>query len=155
MGRIHLRRNDMAKRGRPRKSEMGQAVLVKEEHFEKLEQMPLDTFEDYDAYNKSARTLGIPVKIPPLHMHPHVRCKVTRLDNQGSNAIRVRKRDATIDFDETVFPGKEVELPIKIVDFLHTLNYPQYKQIQHGDGTSETVFSHNMPRFAVQVLGQL
>lgn len=141
-------------RGRARKSEIGQAVLVREENFDDIEKMSLDSFEDYELYNSKARKLGMPVKCPPLHLHKHLRCKVSRLDGQGNNAIRARKRDKSIDFDETIMPGQEVEIPEVIVDFLHSLQYPQYKQINHPDGTSETVFSHNMPRFAVQVLSR-
>ena len=141
-------------RGRPRNSEMGQAVLVREETFEEIEKMPLETFEDYDAYNSKARKLGIPCKSPHVELHKHLRCKVTRLDGQANNAIRIRKRNNRIDFDETIMPGQEVELPEMIVDFLGTLSYPQYKQLQHSDGTAETVFSHNMPRFAVSVLSR-
>lgn len=139
------------RRGRPRKSEMSQAILVKDQEFEDISKMPLETFADYKAYNDKARHLGMPVKVPPTYLHKHVKCKVTRLDGQDRNAIRIRKRNHLIDFDETIMPGEDVELPETIVDFLHDLVYPQYKEVTHSDGTSETVFSHNLPRFAVQV----
>lgn len=139
------------KRGRSRKSEVTQAVLVKNEEFDDLEKMTLETFDDYKKYNEKARRLSVPCKVPPLYLHKHFKCKVTRLDGQERNAIRVRKRNHLIDFDDTILPGTEVEIPEAIIDFLHSLVYPQYKEVTHPDGTSETVFSHNMPRFAVQV----
>lgn len=138
-------------RGRPRKN-LSPAYIIKNDDLEELEKLPLNTFEDYAAYNKKARSLGIPVKVPPLELHKYVKCKITRLDNQGGNVLRIRKRDALIDFDATIQPGVTVELPERIIDFIESLVYPQYKQVTYPDGTSETVFSHNNPRFAVSMV---
>lgn len=143
----------MVKRLR-RTNTIQKTLLIKEETLDDLKSMDLETFDDYKAYNDKARILGIAVKCPPTYLHKHVKCKVTRLDGQERNAIRIRKRNAVIDFDSTVMPGKEVEMPECIIDFLHELVYPQYKEVTHKDGTSETVFSHDLPRFAVQVLSR-
>jgi hypothetical protein len=142
----------MARPRKIRRESYNSSVIITKAVGEDLADLPLNTFNDYEEYNKKARQLGLPCKTPHIELHKHVRCKVTRLDGQDRNAIRIRKRSHLIDFDKTVMPSVEIELPECIVDFLHTLVYPQYKEVVNKDGSSETVFSHNLPRFAVQVL---
>src|SRR5271169_6650952 len=78
----------------------------------RIEDMPLNTLEDYLRYNAEARKLNkklricrYPVKQCPAELHPKVRVEFMR--NDGSNCdLPVYKSDEMIHFDMKLSPGK-------------------------------------------------
>ena len=121
---------------------------------EDLDDLPLESVDDYRVYNRWARVFKKPVKFPPIEMHKHRKVRFTRSDNQRGNPLSVRRRDgeSLIDFHMILEDGKEYDLPVPIINFINKLGVPRYKEVKYPDGTSETVFSHNEMRFACQAV---
>lgn len=113
----------------------------------------LETLDDYREYNKEARENGWRLRYPPAKLHETKKVKVMRLDGQGNNVIRVRlatlAHGMEIDYDGKIVPGEVYDLPLPIIKHLESKSYPQYEERKNPDGTSETVFTHDTPRFAI------
>lgn len=113
----------------------------------------LKTLEDYREYNKEARANGWRVKLPPPEVHETRKVKVMRLDGQGKNPIKVKLASLAhgleIDYQATIVPGKAYELPLPIIKHLQSKKYPQYAEVKKPNGESETVFTHDDPRFSI------
>lgn len=113
----------------------------------------LKTIEDYRTYNEQARENGWRLKFPPEKLHQKEKVKVTRLDNQEKNPIKIRLQSLAhgveIDFKKIIVPGEVYELPLPVVRHLERLHYPEYKEIKAPDGTSKTMQVGKKPRFAI------
>jgi len=119
-----------------------------------LSKLKLENFEDYKNYNIEARKQKKPVKFMPLSMFPLVKTKIIRNDGQKNNPLHVRIRDAEmlLDYDEELPIHKEIEIPYVVVNWLNNRAKKRYKQVKYPDGSSETIFSHNEPRFSCQMV---
>ena len=128
-------------------------MMVMEQPVRGPEDWELNTLEDYRKYNKEARANGWRLKFPPHELHEIQKVKVTRLDGQGRNHIKVRlvtmAHGMEIDYKGTIVPGEVYELPTPVIKHLERLAYPEYQQIKNPDGTSQTVETGKLPRFAV------
>lgn len=117
-----------------------------------LKKLPLKTISDYESYNEKARELSVPVKPAPCDMHDHVKVKFLRRDGM-THPIKLKFRNALIDFEKKVEHGHVYELPKMVVRQYQNLGIPKYRQvINKQTGESETMFSHKDPRFAFQIV---
>lgn len=128
--------------------------LVKSFENVDIQDMPLETFDDYREYNKVARKKKIPVKFPPISMFPTARTKIIRADGQGKNPIHVRIRDAKLllDYDEELPCSENIEIPQAVISWINNRAKSVYKEVKYPDGTSATQFSHHEPRFSCQMV---
>jgi hypothetical protein len=127
---------------------------------DKIEEMPLTSYEEYKAYNKAAREankklkeLRYVCKPCPVELHPHVRVKFSRND-QPNNMLPVYLSNHLIHFDMKLYPGQIYDLPQCIVNYLSEKGVPVWKYVEGKDGRRETVKSHNDPRFSLNVIYQ-
>lgn len=118
-----------------------------------IDEMPLNTLRDYRLYNEAARAENkklrinrYPIKQCPVELHPKRRIKFTRVD-QPSNPLPVFLSDDKIHFEETLYPGKEYDLPEYIIHYLTEKGNPVWKWFTNPDGSKETRISHREPRF--------
>lgn len=117
-----------------------------------LGKLPLKTLDDYEKYNERCRAMGIPVKPAPAEMHDHVKVKFLRRDNM-THPVKLKFRNAFIDFEKKVHHGFVYEIPKMVVRFYQNLGIPKYRRTDNREtGESETVFSHKEPRFAFQIV---
>lgn len=121
-----------------------------------IDQMPLETLEDYMAYNREARKLNkklkicrYPIKPCPIELHPKERIVFGRND-QPNNPLPVYKSDDMIDFNMKLYPGKTYDLPRYIVDYLMKKGTAEWKWRDNPDGSRETIISHYKPRFSIR-----
>ena len=125
-----------------------------------IEEMPLDTYADYKAYNREARKLNkklricrYPIKQCPIELHPTERVVFGRVD-QPSNYAPVYLSNDEIEFKQKLYPGKTYDLPRCVVDFLAEKGTPVWKWFDNADGSKETRVSHKEPRFALRTVYQ-
>ena len=121
-----------------------------------LEDMPLETMDDYRRYNEKARAMNkklhilrYPVKQCPVDLHPKQRVVFNRKD-QPKNPLPVYKSDEMIEFKKTLIPGTAYDLPVYIVDYLAKKGVPQWDWIDKPNGERETVQVGVDPRFAIR-----
>lgn len=123
-----------------------------------LHKMPLETLEDYAAYNEQARRLKMPVKIPPDHLHPQWEVKFQRFD-QPENILKYRLCNAEIDTRGQLIPGKKYVLPMPVVHWLNSLAVPQYGMVDvHEEGSptiKETRQIGEKARFSCQFIREV
>lgn len=131
------------------------AVLESVEKEVPLDQMPLETYEDYKKYNakarlenKRARKQVYPPKPCPLELHPKTRIVFNRKD-QPSNPLPVFLCNDMIDFQETLIPGKTYELPNMVVKFLQERGTYIYERVDNPDGSYDTKPKQKIPRFNI------
>jgi hypothetical protein len=119
-----------------------------------LEDMPLNTIEDYHAYNKEAKKRKKPVKFIPLSLFPHRKVRFVRMDGQSGNSCHVKFVSGAhyINFDMELQDSVEYELPEPVIEYLNSRKTPKYKQQKFPDGTSTVVWSHDKHRFACQMI---
>lgn len=118
--------------------------------------MKLETLEDYQEYNRRARAENkkygmcrYPIKQCPEELHPKQRVVFNRND-QPMNPLPVYLSNDQIDFKKTLVPGKEYELPICVIEHLHSKGVPVWKWYDNPDGSKETRISHYDPRFSLR-----
>ena len=119
-----------------------------------LNEMPLNTIEDYKAFNREARKLGIRVKIPPSELHKQIKIRFQRFD-QPENVLKTYVRNADIEWKGELIPGQTYTLPLPVVQFLNKLATPIYEQVKCEDGSgkrTETKQVGEKPRFSCQIL---
>lgn len=118
-----------------------------------LNKLPLKTLKDYAAYNEKARALSVRIKPAPAKLHPHIKTKFLRRDGM-EHPVKLKFRNAFIDFEKTVEHGQIYELPKIVVKQYQDLGIPKYKQVitNKDTGESQTRFSHKDPRFAFQIV---
>jgi len=121
-----------------------------------IDEMPLDTYQDYKEYNKKARGLNkkakallYPCKPCPIELHPKQKIRFARKD-QPSNPLKVLLQTDMIDYNETLVPGRVYDLPNTIIKFLNDKGVPIWKWVDKANGEKETTISHYEPRFALQ-----
>lgn len=121
-----------------------------------IEEMPLNCLEDYKAYNKEARRLNkklgvcrYQIKQCPIELHPKQDVILNRVD-QPTNPLPVFLVTETIEFQETIIPGKKYSLPVEVIDYLHKKGTPVWKWVTLPNGDQETQISHYEPRFAIR-----
>jgi len=141
---------------RPRK--MTQTLQSEETSSDPIHTMPLETLEDYMAYNKEARGLNkklrlcrYPIKQCPIELHPKERVILGRVDGQSNlNPVPVLLDNEQIHFNETLDCGKEYDLPHCVIDHLESKGYPIWDWITKADGERETRQIGKNPRFTVK-----
>lgn len=101
-----------------------------------LQKLPLKTIEDYKEYNMQARRAGVPVKIPPAHLHKQFKIKFERFD-QPDNVLKFCVVNENIDFTGQLIPGKTYVLPEPVVRHLDSRCFAVYGEVEVKDG-SET-----------------
>jgi len=121
-----------------------------------LKFMPLESYEDYQEYNKRARAENKKygycrhqIKQCPEELHPKQRVVFNRND-QPMNPLPVFVSNDKIHFKKTLVPGKEYDLPQCIVEHLHNKGVPVWKWYDNPDGSKETRISHYDPRFSLR-----
>lgn len=144
--------------GRPRKETKIDKMdeIIAKTPTNPLQDMPLNSLSDYEAYNKEARRLNkqlgmcrYPVKQCPIELHPKQKIIFHRND-QPTNPQPVYVSNELIEFKETLIPGKEYELPVCIVEYLAKKGVPVWKWFENADGSKETRESHKNPRFSLR-----
>lgn len=133
---------------------MGEGRYLMEKVPQNLEELPLNTIDDYYTYNALARKLRKPVKFIPHTLFYKQKIKFIRTDNQRSTPLKLRFRSGKymIDFQKTLKPGEEYDLPIPVIEYLNGLKEAKYKQIKYPDGRAETVLDHYKHRFSCQAI---
>lgn len=142
--------------GRPRK--IAAALEESDTSSEPIHAMPLETLEDYLAYNKEARSLNkqlrvcrYPIKQCPADLHPKERVMLGRVDGQSNaNSIPVLLDNEMIYFKETLECDKEYDLPYCVIDHLESKGYPLWEWVTLPDGSKETRQTRKNPRFTVK-----
>lgn len=122
-----------------------------------LQQLPLETIEDYKVYNDHARKLRMPVKVPPDSMHPQWEVKFQRFD-QPENVLKYRLCTAEIDTQGQLIPGKTYTLPKPVVLWLNDRNVPVFAQVDVNDGgptLKETRQVGERARFSCQFIKEV
>jgi hypothetical protein len=119
-----------------------------------MRMLPLENRADYERYNFFARKFRLPVKFMPADMFEKRKVRFIRMDGQNGNELQARWRSAKhlIDVDRKLRDGEVYELPTIFIDYLNSRGIPQYKQVKHGDGRVENVFSHYNYRFSCQAV---
>ena len=110
--------------------------------------------EDFEIYNKAARRLGKPVKVPDESYHKKVKVKFQRFD-QPTNLLKARVRNKDIDWSGQLKPGHIYDLPMAVVKWLNGLSVPIYKEVKTTDGgetVTETRRVGENSRFSCQVI---
>jgi hypothetical protein len=141
---------------RPRK--IAQTLDDNNDTSEPIHSMPLETLEDYRAYNREARRLNkqlriarYPIKQCPEDLHPKERVILGRVDGQSNlNPIPVLLDNQDICFKETLECGKEYDLPYCVIDHLEGKGYPVWGWVTLPDGSRETREINKNPRFTVK-----
>lgn len=114
----------------------------------------IKTLEDFDIYNRQARKLKRPVKVPDESFHKKIRVKFQRFD-QPENVLKVWVRNKDIDWKGQLKPGKVYDLPVPVVKFLNRLVEPIYGEVKVDDGgetKTETRQIAERNRFSCQQL---
>lgn len=122
--------------------------------YKHLDEMPLDTVEDYRAYNKIARRQRTPVKVPPTHMHKHRKVKFTRNDGQHENVLKAFVSNADIEFKAQLKSGCIYDLPVPFIKFLSSRTVPVFSEVRNPDGTTETKQTGEWNRFSCQTIDE-
>ena len=130
---------------------------------EELAAMPLNTHEDYLAYNEAVRNRrrvtrkkDVEYLYAPLDKVKCHKVRVTRTHNRGQPIhLNLRKLDKAVWY-RTPKPGladgAEVELPECIINDVNKLAEPKYKQITYPDGSFETVLDYWDNKYSCQVV---
>ena len=125
-----------------------------------IDEMPLNSLEDYMAYNVEARKLNkklkmcrYPIKQCPIELHPKERIVFGRVD-QPTNYAPVYLSNVLIEFKQKLYPGKTYDLPRCVIDFIASKGTAVWKWFDNPDGSKETRMSHKTPRFALRTVYQ-
>jgi hypothetical protein len=109
-----------------------------------IDEMPLNTYEDYKGYNRAARKQNkrlkicrYPCKPCPVDLHPKERIVFGRTD-QPLNALPVYLSNHLIHFDQVLYPGKTYDLPRVVINYLADKGVPNWKWFPNADGSMET-----------------
>lgn len=135
-------------------AKLKEAEYKKIEDVIELSEMPLETIEDYAEYNKAARRLRRPIKIPPASLHKQVKIKFERFD-QPENVLKFYVRNQEIEMKGQLKPGCVYTLPLPVVKFLNKLATPVYAEVDVNDGSTtkkETKQVGEKSRFSCQVV---
>lgn len=78
-----------------------------------------------------------PVKIPEW-TGPLVKVKFQRND-QPDNPMTIKLRNHLIDWEDTLHPGREYELPQPVIDFINSRKEPKYAEMQDPKNPRQTI----------------
>ena len=143
-----------------KKNVKGKSLLKEVSEMAKLEEvaineMPLTSLSEYKKYNERARKenkrLGVvryPIKQCPVELHPSQRVVFKRND-QPTNKLPVLLSNHLIHFEDTLYPGKEYNLPEIVINYLASKGYPVWDWVTNPDGSKETKITHTKPRFSL------
>jgi hypothetical protein len=125
---------------------------------DEISSMPLNSLEDYIAYNKAAakankkyKICRYPIKPCPIELHPKEKVIFSRND-QPRNPLAVYKSDDMIDFKMELIPGKTYELPRYIIEYLAQKGTAVWTPVKNNDGTVDTKKTGMTPRFSVRTV---
>lgn len=131
--------------------------------YEKIQDLPLDTYEDYVRYNecvrrrrKRTRKVDLPYKYAPHEVVHMTKVRLTRTKHRG-NPININLR-CTKNWVKMESPlegykdGEEVMIPTCFVDRINEMAEPKYKQIKYPDGSSSTVLDYWDNKYNAQVM---
>ncbi len=127
----------------------------------------LKTIEDYAIWNLHAHRAfreakkhnprcdpPIPVRVPDESFHKKIKVKFQRFD-QPENVLKVKCRNAEIDWVGQLKPGQSYELPLPVVKFLNNLCTPIFAEckVENGGETkTETRQVGERNRFSCHLL---
>jgi hypothetical protein len=121
-----------------------------------IDEMPLTSLREYKAYNERARKenkrLGVlryPIKQCPVELHPTQKIIFEPRD-QPENAVPCFLSNHLIHFHKMLYPGKEYDLPICVLNYMESKGKPVWNWVVNDDGTKETKITHTIPRFALR-----
>lgn len=132
-------------------------VILEQPSDVRLDDLPLDSIEDYRAYNKEAQKQRKPLKIPPNEMHEQVEVRFNRFD-QPENVLKFYKRCAEFEYKGQWMPGSTYICPRPVMDYLNGLSTPIYAEVKVDDGgqvKTETKQVGERPRFSCQLIRTL
>jgi len=125
---------------------------------DEITSMPLDSLEDYIAYNKAARMANkkyricrYEIKPCPIALHPKEKVVFSRND-QHDNKLHFEKSDHMIDFKEDLIPGQTYELPRYIIEYLSKKGTANWKRTTNPDGTFTMKKTSINPRFSLRTV---
>ncbi len=141
---------------------------------EKIAERPFDfdtfeckTIEDIQTWNFHARKAfreakkrnpkcdpPIRCKSPDASFHKHMKVKFQRFD-QPENLLKVKVRNAEIDWEGQLKPGGIYNLPLPVIRFLNRLAVPIFAEVKVEDGgetKSETRQVGERNRFSCHLL---
>lgn len=124
----------------------------KEEESFDIDTFKIKSIEDFEIYNRAARKIGRPVKVPDESYHKKIKVKFQRFD-QPDNVLKVRVRNKSIDWTGQLKPGRIYDLPLPVVHFLNRLAVPIFEEVQVNDGSqtkTETKQTGERNRFSCQ-----
>jgi hypothetical protein len=146
-----------AQRGRPRKVDFIQEAIDKLPKDE-LAEMPLNTLDEYLAYNAKAREfnkkLGVcryKVKQCPEELHPKERVMIREL-NQKNNPIPVYLDNEKICYRKKLKAGEKYDIPKCVVEHIQNKGTEIWERIDNPDGSWETKCTGLTPRFSVRTV---
>lgn len=129
-----------------------EAPAIKEEF--DIDTFQIKTLADFAIYNKHARKLNRPVKVPDESYHKKVKVKFQRFD-QPENVLKAWVRNKDIDWKGQLKPGCTYELAIPVVQYLNRLAVPIFGEVKVDNGgevRSETKQIGERNRFSCQLL---
>ena len=125
-----------------------------------LEEMPLDTYEDYLKHNEKVREYRLKTRKPvgkikycPLEKLKLRKCKITRTSNRGVDIdINLKLSKEAIWFKGKFKDGEEVLLPDAIINKINSLSVPIYKQVKTKDGGNISVLDYYENKYNCSVM---
>lgn len=119
-----------------------------------IDSFEIKTLADFDKYNKMARKLKRPVKVPDESYYKKIKVKFQRFD-QPENVLKAWVRNKGIEWRGQLKPGCVYDLPLPVVQFLNSRAVPIFAEVKVNDGSetkTETRQVGERSRFSCQVL---
>ena len=148
----------------PRDQKVSEALTSKSyASLEDLDDMPLDTHEDYKAYNEAVRRRrrvlrkkDVDFLYAPIEVLNCIKCRITRTRNRGQ-PIKINRKylKEAIWFQSPrggFKDGEEVMVPDCMVDIINGFAEPKYKQVLYPDGSHETVLDYMDNKYSCQIM---
>jgi len=129
-----------------------------------IQDMPLETAEDYFAYNDAVRAYRkrtrmkdgkykLPFKYIPHELVQCVNVKMTRTKNRGRPiSINLRCSKEWIHVKGYYKDGEETRIPFCMVNRINDLAEPKYKQVTYQDGSYSTELDYMDNKYNCQVI---
>jgi len=128
---------------------------------EELEEMPLDTHEDYKRYNdavrqrrRSLRVKDVEFLYAPLDKVKCTKATITRTNNRGKPIkINLRKLKHAVWFQspkDGFKDGEEIVIPECLINEINKIAEPKYRQEKYPDGSHATVLDYWENKYNVQ-----
>lgn len=133
--------------------EMPTSEVIANEPFD-IDTFEIKSIEDFAIYNRHARKLKRPVKVPDESYHKKIKVKFQRFD-QPENVLKAWVRNNEIEWKGQLKPGCIYELPAPVVKYLNKLAVPIFAEVKvenGGDVKSETRQVGERNRFSCQFM---